>query len=213
MTRSYCLEIKKGGAIATLFTVKYPAKVSKLILNAPAGLLEGLPYAASFAALPYVGEFLLVTIGTTILIGNVRRSLKNPDDPIGQEFLAAVGYQSVHSPAFPYSYLSCLRYFPLCGLEEDYKRLGALSPSIPVLALWVLLSCPKFKGLSLSHMLYYNFTLQGNADTVVPYSLSAKLLDFIPGAQLHTIEGGGHNSLQERLGESLSVITEFFSSK
>jgi pimeloyl-ACP methyl ester carboxylesterase len=51
--------------------------------------------------------------------------------------------------------------------------------------------------------------LHGTGDTVVAYERGVELAERIPGAQLHTFDGGGHNFTTEATGEANDVVLTF----
>ncbi|KAL0486163.1 1 TM domain-containing transmembrane protein [Acrasis kona] len=56
-----------GGAIATLFSHKYPTLVNRLILLTPAGLPWPLPFGSSLLSIPYLGWVMFCLVTTFVL--------------------------------------------------------------------------------------------------------------------------------------------------
>ena len=114
-----------GGAIAAVFAARYPDRVSRLVLLAPAGMSIDLsPFWRRARDLGIGGDLLVALWG--------KRALRGQIDPAGP--IAQVQYAQAERRDFPRSVLSSLRGALSISLEAVHRRIAGLG--IPVLAIW-----------------------------------------------------------------------------
>ena len=114
-----------GGAIAAVFAARYPDRVSRLVLLAPAGMsIDLVPFWRRARDLGIAGDILVALWG--------KRALRGQIDPAGP--LAQVQFAQAERRDFPRSVLSSLRGALSISLEAVHRRIAGLG--IPVLAIW-----------------------------------------------------------------------------
>ncbi|KAG9286750.1 hypothetical protein G9A89_012300 [Geosiphon pyriformis] len=162
--------LSMGGAISVLFTQQFPEMVEKLALIAPAGLLDGedIPKIGKFLTIPWISTIMLNRFTKhfieKIMISRLEAEILESE--LADEVKNIVLYQFNHHRGFLSSYLSTLKHFPLCGLDQVYKNVG--NQEREVLVIW------------------------GSSDTTVPYRHCKKLENCINHAHLITVDGGTH---------------------
>jgi pimeloyl-ACP methyl ester carboxylesterase len=177
-----------GGAVATIYTAQYGHRVDKLILIAPAGMPLEFPLAAKIGNLPYIGElFTGNSFFKNYFTATAKESFVAPHiESEFAEYIVGLSHYHVSKENFFAALLSTLRHFPLNNAAEFYERVG-VQRNIPVLFLW------------------------GTHDQMVPYSGAEKALEFIPHAELVTLDNAGHAALLENCTVVDAHILEFLS--
>jgi len=177
-----------GGAIATAFAAKYPDKISKLILLAPAGVPTSPVSRAIIrvaTAIPVLSDALFFFVVRYLIE-------KLPHKPFHNPHLHAENIKISHSnhlimleanPGFLRSYLATVRHFPLTDLKNDY--LTVEKNKIPTLLIW---------GLN---------------DRLIPYHNVHRIKQYIPSIKVHTLEDTGHQLVLERQSEVAETIAKF----
>ena len=162
-----------GGGISAAFTARFPSRVRRSVLMAPAGL--GLPtFGSVLQALfrfPWIGRTLLSVANLRGLEKNMLNSFGNPTDPEVVAFVSvsakrATDIASGH-PGYVSSFVSTVGHFPLNTMQADFAALAQRSKA--VLAVW------------------------GDRDTVVSYERDApSFRQLAQGVEVFVLEGGGH---------------------
>ncbi|KAI9018540.1 Alpha/Beta hydrolase protein [Phycomyces nitens] len=187
--------VSLGGAIATSFTSFYPEIVNKLVLIAPAGLMDpaDIPMSGKIVAHPLVMKLLeqdwiqpFARKAFKFIIDNSSLRKDLADDPLVDRITAVTTYQFIHHPGFIRAFVGTLADYPLSGLDERYKTLGNFS-DIPVFVLW------------------------GDNDKTVPYKYHHVLQRYVPHAQISHYKGGGHDILLSHRDRLDSEISDFLS--
>jgi len=156
--------LSMGGFITAAFTVQFPERVNKLILIDPVGT-----HSVSFnplykiALLPGVSESLLSLAGTERI---AKRAASDFFDPDLIEMFKNQYRVQMQFRGFGRAILSTLRNKVVDGSPEIYQQLGKLST--PVLLIW------------------------GRNDHTLPLEQSRSILNLVPRAEYHVIEGAGH---------------------
>ncbi|KAG0163906.1 hypothetical protein DFQ28_011069 [Apophysomyces sp. BC1034] len=168
--------VSLGGGIATSFTALYPEKVNKLVLIAPAGLMQSsdLPLMGKLVKLPLISNIILhpfvkplATLGVTRFASSIRLAEKTD---LTERLSKIALHQFTHHPGFYRAFFGTVMDFPLHGLHERYQKVGQ-EQDRQVLVLW------------------------GDKDTTVPYRCHSLLSTYIPHAIVKRYEGGGHDIL------------------
>ncbi|KAJ3098839.1 hypothetical protein HDU97_003702 [Phlyctochytrium planicorne] len=173
--KAHVLGYSLGGAIAVAFAARYPEKVQRLALIAPAGLMKSLPIGGRLFALPVIGKLLIHSVGRQML---VKVSSKNHDPklintPEMQQFQGVTHLMALHHPGFMRAYLSTIKYGPVRNLDNHYRIVGGILGD-RILCLW------------------------GTADKVVNYEKDAPLLrQYMPKAHVIELPGSGHSIVPE----------------
>ncbi|KAI9480693.1 MAG: Alpha/Beta hydrolase protein [Benjaminiella poitrasii] len=195
-TKTDVIGVSLGGAIATSFTAYYPEMVDKLVLIAPAGLMEeatDMPLISKFIRLSYVYQLIINQAWLrNWLLANVERFAKStrlaqPDlDKETQEQSAKIAkiasYQFMYHPGFIRAFAGTVVAYPLTGLSERYKKVGQQDKVI--LLIW------------------------GDKDETCPY-YPEKIKKLLPKAQLEIYEGQGHDVLATRWSSVHATIENF----
>ena len=163
-----------GGAIAAGFSARFPDRVRRCVLMAPAGL--GLPsfgkVVQGLFKVPFIGRGLVnLANDARGLDKNMLQSFGNPTHPevvaYVQKASERVKYISDNHPGYLNSFVSTVGHFPLATMQDDFRKLGV--SSVPCLAVW------------------------GDKDTVVDFRRDSPALQkLMPKAELFVMEGDGH---------------------
>jgi len=175
--------LSMGGPIAAYFTVRNPARVRRLCLIDPAGLIPfGGSLSGKLLRTPLAGEVMLNFFARRILIDTVPNDLLHPER--FPEFMAQYPPQ-MEFRGFRQAILATLRGGALAEQTALYRALGTLD--IPLLALW------------------------GEADHTFPPALAAERLQaIVPQCRLEIIRGAGHIPHYEQPGLVNPLLAEFF---
>ncbi|KAI8885052.1 alpha/beta-hydrolase [Backusella circina FSU 941] len=168
-----------GGGIVTSFTSYYPEMVKRLVLLAPAGLMEpeDVPLYGKIARLPIVRNIIIHPYFRPVALAAVEkftRDARTSSTTSGQasDISVTVGniavYQFSNHPGFFRAFLGSVVDYPLAGLNERYAKVGTQSER-PVLLVW------------------------GDKDITVYYSNAKTLVSLVPHAKLITLEGKAHD--------------------
>jgi pimeloyl-ACP methyl ester carboxylesterase len=152
-----------GGAISVVFASRHQALLGKLCLVDPAGLPWKQSLPARLGQAPIFGELIMGMLGSRVLVSN-----------LADYFYADRGYAELKEEflhqmqftGFKKALLSTLRSGATTGAREAYERVG--KEDYPVLLIW------------------------GKEDQVVPFELSALVMELIPRAEFHPIEQAAH---------------------
>ncbi|KAI8839587.1 Alpha/Beta hydrolase protein [Chytridium lagenaria] len=189
-SRAHVLGYSLGGAIAVAFAAKFPEKVHKLALIAPAGLMKKLPIGGRLFALPVIGKFLAHTIGKPLLV-KISRKNHDPkllDSPEMKQFTAVTDLTVLRHPGFMRAYLSTIKHGPVKCIDHHYKTVGALLGD-RILCIW------------------------GTSDKVVNYGLHHKTLrTLMPKAHMIT-PNRGHSIVPESPKFCVEHVSLFLCSK
>jgi pimeloyl-ACP methyl ester carboxylesterase len=156
--------LSMGGLITAAFTVRFPERVSKLVLIDPVGARPfALGKVLKAAAAPGLGERL---IGWIVSVRMARRITASPFDregigEFGPRYMPQMEYKG-----FKRALLSSIRNDMLGSSLEVYERVGGLHK--PVLLFW------------------------GRNDAALPFKHSEVLRRAMLQAELHAIDKGGH---------------------
>lgn len=153
-----------GGAIAVGATARNLVHPDRLFLVAPAGLREKMPWWFYLAILPGVIDLAEYGMGGWFwsLVGP--RNLTT--DPEKRDRARRAMRTQLRFPGFHRALVSTLRYGPVYGQGEYYRRLGR--GCLPVRALW------------------------SREDTVVPPRMGDRLRELVPQAEVATVREGRH---------------------
>jgi pimeloyl-ACP methyl ester carboxylesterase len=153
-----------GGAITVDFASRHPGQLAKLILIAPAGLRDSMPWWYHMAMVPGFIEILEYGFGNWYWPrfgpGNLT-SDPNKQAEARLKILEQLEYDGYH-----YAMVSTLRHGPIYGLGPSYQAIG--ETNLPVHVTW------------------------SREDSVVPYELSDQLRNYIPRARFNTVKTGKH---------------------
>ena len=92
----YLYGTSMGGAVTTAFAAKYPERVKKLFLLAPAGMNFNPPLYMKMAKVPGLGEIMFKTIGAKTLLKKCCSELiysKNEEDYYMEKFAESIRYK------------------------------------------------------------------------------------------------------------------------
>ena len=173
--------LSTGGLIASVFTVRHPQHVDKLVLIDPVGakpiILSPMLKALK---LPLVAEAVLSLVGNDTLI---QRASKDFFDPEFVEHFKSQYEVQMQFKGFRRAILSTLRNNMLGSFMEAYQQLGKMDKDI--LLFW------------------------GRNDATVPIEHSRDLCAALPHVQFHIIENCGHIPHYEKPEEVNPILLEF----
>ena len=173
--------LSMGGPIAATFTAKYPERVKKLALFAPAGGAE-IPRSLTTRLMdtPLLGELLMGIWGRKTLVDAIAEDFYDP------ELLAH--FTKLYAPQLDYAgfgraILETLRSDALRDSCATYRKVGTLT--IPKLLVW------------------------GRDDQTVPYAQSSQVVASLPNVRFETIEKSGHIPHYEDAEQVNPIIFDF----
>lgn len=177
--------LSMGGPIAASFAAEHPERVSSLVLFDPAGARKTpFPPAFKLLLIPGVGELILGFFGKDTLLKGIARDFYDP------EFLAPF-LEKYRPPMQFYGFgraiLSTMRNGMLDDFSETYRRVGERISR--VLLFW------------------------GTDDKTVPFEHSQAILEAIPHAEFHPIEGAGHIPHYETPERVHPILIDFLSGR
>ncbi|KAJ3293501.1 hypothetical protein HDU79_000293 [Rhizoclosmatium sp. JEL0117] len=186
--RANILGYSMGGGIATYFAAAHPERVDRLVLVAPAGLREDLPFAGKIVGAPVIGPLFSNTIGRKYLLGRSTAGYVN--GPYGKEphmlhFAEVQELNILHNPGFIRAYSSTVSDGPIWGAHGAYERVGKLLGN-RVLCVW------------------------GTEDTTTSYETEMPHFKrLMPNAKIVEVEGAGHSFLPETCEVVLEPVAAF----
>ncbi|MCR8726594.1 alpha/beta fold hydrolase [Frigidibacter sp. ROC022] len=168
-----------GGAIATVFAAEEAERIDKLILIAPAGLIQRrAPFVDFCRRVPYLGDWLFGLFGGIAL----RRGL-DPDAPSTVPTIAARQAAETRTQGYLRSVLSSQRYFLAEPLADDLAEVRRMQ--VPTLAIW------------------------GTADRVIPLRAMGELARANREARQAEVAGAGHGLVHSHPEEVNRAIQTF----
>jgi len=154
--------LSMGGAISVYYANKYPEKIAKMILLAPAGFPMDVPLTGKIAKLPGIGDYL----GRLMAKNALEKSMANSYSTKVPEASAAEARRQVEYAGYADAIVSTLRHMNLTSMGDAYASVG--KKAIPTLLIW------------------------GKQDKVVPYANAALVQKAIPHAEFLPLERAGH---------------------
>lgn len=169
-----------GGAVVTAFAAKYPEKVKKLFLLAPAGMKYKVPLYMKMAQKPVLGEIMFKTLGGKLLLNGSCSELiysRDQTDYYLEKFAESARYKG-----FLAATLSSLRNTLMRPdiTVENYKKTAE-------------------NGVSVC-------TIWGTADKTMPYYQSKQLLKIFPNMHFYTFNNSGHIFLFDEGERTCKII-------
>lgn len=169
-----------GGAVVTAFAAKYPEKVKKLFLLAPAGMEYKVPLYMKMAQKPVLGEIMFKALGGKLLLNGSCSELiysRDQTDYYLEKFAESARYKG-----FLAATLSSLRNTLMRPdiTVENYKKTAE-------------------NGVSVC-------TIWGTADKTMPYYQSKQLLKIFPNMHFYTFNNSGHIFLFDEGERTCKII-------
>lgn len=169
-----------GGAVVTAFAAKYPEKVKKLFLLAPAGMEYKVPLYMKMAQKPVLGEIMFKALGGKLLLNGSCSELiysRDQTDYYLEKFAESARYKG-----FLAATLSSLRNTLMRPdiTVENYKKTAE-------------------NGVSVC-------TIWGTADETMPYYQSKQLLKIFPNMHFYTFNNSGHIFLFDEGERTCKII-------
>jgi pimeloyl-ACP methyl ester carboxylesterase len=174
--------LSQGGGITVTFAARHPKLVKKMVLCAPVGFSVKLPFLAKLTRAPLVGDWLMTVFGKQVLLGQAGRHLNN--ESMAKEMREKMAEQLKYKGYLP-ALLSMLRNYPMHHMSNIYNQ--AAKHNIPTLLIW------------------------GDADSIVPFRHSKKILALMPTAKLEVVPGGNHTLVYEEAAKTCPAMVKFLS--
>lgn len=172
--------LSMGGAISVVFIDLHPEMVRKLCLIDPAGLPWKQSFNARLAQAPVIGELIMGLMGDNVLVSNLKDYFHGDR---GYAELKQKFLDQMQYVGFKKALLSTLRSGVATGAVEAYQRIG--KQGYPVMLVW------------------------GREDRVVPFEISERVKEQIPGIEFHAIDEAAHIPHYERPEVVNPLLTEF----
>lgn len=172
-----------GAVISTNFVNKHPEMVKSLVLIGPAGFPIEAAAASQLMFVPFVGEYVMGTIGARMLQSHHWKYFVKPESfpEMHAAFAAQLKFKGTKR-----AILSTMRHMPVRDFSAGYKKIGG--SQIPVLLLW------------------------GTQDVTFPFHNHAKAQQFIPQASFFPIENAAYLPQYEAAPETNQRIIDFVTS-
>ncbi|KAI7903769.1 Alpha/Beta hydrolase protein [Cokeromyces recurvatus] len=172
-----------GGAIATSFASFYPEMVKRLVLIAPAGIMQDkdmptllkllMPLASQhfITSQPYIRPLFMSAVKRFAKSTRYAQSgLEKDTEEIISNMTQIAFHQFLYHPGYFKAVLRTVVDFPFTGLRERFKRVGE-QKEISVLMIW------------------------GDKDTTVPFYHSEEAKRLLPNAKMMVYKDQGHDVL------------------
>lgn len=173
--------LSMGGSVSTAFIDRHPAYVRKQALIDPTGAKQvPVPLSVQAAKIPVLAELVFGLMGSGNLVKGIASDLF--DKSLVEHFQKQYVPQ-MQFKGFKRALLSSIRNGMLGSFYETYARVGQLKKT--TLLFW------------------------GRNDLTVPYDHSAAIMQAMPHAEFHTIEGCGHIPHYEKPEVVNPVLLEF----
>jgi len=189
----YLIGLSMGGFVATRFCSKYPEKVSKLVLLAPAITPVAMPFVARLVTYPYIGKFLFNYFGQGMMLKRLRNErFKNDFQDVSlypnliDNLVERIEWSLLKKKHFPNMFQSTMCNFPFLNGALELVDDLAKHTNLSVMLIW------------------------GTKDAVVPYSTHKLVLERHPKIEMVTLEGVGHALAFEAYEDIISNVIPFF---
>lgn len=176
-----------GGAILAGFASRYPDKVEKMTLIAPAGIMEKDLALLPIVKTPILGEIFLYTFGRKVLLDfSTASHLKSEaESPDVAQFNTRQGFHLKHHPGILEAIRSTVFYF-------DFKN-----------------QAPAFRALEKTHAGKV-LCIWGEKDKVVPTDLHLALQELIPSVKMQLRRNFSHSIVLEDSSMVVDLVSTFF---
>lgn len=178
--RFFLFGTSMGGAVTTAFAAKYPERIKKLFLLAPAGMEYKAPFYMKMAQKPLLGELMFKTLGGKLLLNGSCSELlfsKNETDYYLEKFAEGARYKGFLSAT-----LSSLRNTLMRPDITVSNYVKTANNGVPVCTIW------------------------GTADKTMPYYQSKQLLSIFPKMHFYTFNNSGHIFLFDEGERTCKII-------
>ncbi|MCV6586735.1 MAG: alpha/beta hydrolase [Marinibacterium sp.] len=167
-----------GGAIVTAFAARFPARIRRLVLLAPAGMGHQLgPLARFIRGAPGIGDWLFRLFYPAQLRKGIEAERPLPGSVPG---IADLQLAELDHRGFLPAVLSSLRHMLGAPLERYHRTIA--DAGLPVLAIW------------------------GVDDDVIPLAAKDRLTGWNPAARHVVIDGAGHGVTYTHTDQVLDAI-------
>lgn len=178
----YLFGTSMGGAVVTAYAAKYPERIKKLFLLAPAGMVFDAPAYMKIANKPILGEIMFKAAGGKILLKNSCAELiysKNETDYYLEKFAEGA------------------RYKGFCKATLSSLRHTLMRPDVTV---------PNYEKTAKNGVRVC--TVWGTADKTMPYYQSKQLKEIFPDMHFYSFENSGHIFLFDEGDRINKIILE-----
>ncbi len=121
--------LSMGGPIAAVFAARRPEQVRRLALLDPAGLPMPESLSIKLVKLPVIGDWLMARIGDKVLLDNLARDMKTPDEAYIEKFKTQMQFKG-----FKRALLATMRSGVLTDASDAFRAVGR--HGIPTLLIW-----------------------------------------------------------------------------
>lgn len=184
----YLFGTSMGGIITTSFTAKYPEKVKKLVLLAPAGMVYKPPFYMKLAKTKGIGTMFFKAFGGKALVKKCASEMIYSGAEVKKD------YEEKFARSFQYkgvldATLSSMRDTILAFDVARKGYEGTAKSNVPVLTIW------------------------GTADKTMPYYQAETMQKVLPNMRLVTYENSGHIFLYDEGERTMNDVMPFLQGK
>ena len=180
----YIFGTSMGGIITTSFIAKYPERVKKLVLLAPAGMHYKVPFYMKLSALKGIGDVFFKTFGGKALTKKCASEIIYSGEEVKKNYEEKFAYTFQYKGVLNAT-LSSMRNTILAFDEAAKGYEGTAKAKTPVLVVW------------------------GTADKTMPYYQNEEMQRVLPEMRLVTFEGSGHIFLYDEGARTLAEVLPF----
>lgn len=169
-----------GGSIVAAYAKRYPSRIEKLFLFAPAGMPFSPPIYMKLSKTPIIGDLVFKLLATPIMVKGISNELffsVNEKDYYSKEFSKSVMYKG-----FSRALLSSLRNI-------------VLKPENTL---------PGFKSLDINNVKVV--AIWGTDDRTMPYYQAATLKSIVKSIVFYEFKGSGHLFIFDEGERTMKII-------
>lgn len=180
----YLFGTSMGGTITTSFVAKYPDKVRKLVLLAPAGMHYKVPFYMKLAAVKGIGDLVFKAVASKALVNKCASEMIYSGEEAKRDYEEKFAYCFQYKGVIDAT-LSSMRNTILNFDEAAKGYTGTANSGVPVLVIW------------------------GTADKTMPYYQIEEMKTVLPSARFITYENSGHIFLYDEGKRTVNDVLPF----
>jgi pimeloyl-ACP methyl ester carboxylesterase len=169
-----------GGIVASIFSIRHPERVNRLVLLDPAGTMDKPRWPKSLLLIPGIGEMVMYLTGDRTIPAGMAEDLLRPEryPEYVEKYLP-----QMKIAGFKRAILSTYRSGLLFDRRDVYERLAKMT--LPILLVW------------------------GRHDATIPLATGEEVRRLMPAARWWVIEDAGHVPHYERPDVVNPLLVDF----